>query len=146
MRRRLPLLRTVSLLTAAFAIAAVSLLVFVRVPRMATAPGQLAGGETPTRFEGVVERTDFPSLRSGQTATIRLDSYPWMQKGTLSGRVMALGESSLPGGGYAVTLSVDPNSAPGPLLDGLRGEARIATGETESLGRLLFSRMAKDSR
>jgi hypothetical protein len=37
---------------------------------------------------------------------------------------------------------VDPASAPGPLVSGLRGEARIATGETESLGRLLVSRLA----
>lgn len=163
MRRRLPLLRAVSLLIAAFVITGVGLLGFVRVPRMVAVLGRLAADQAqapdtlrtgapeadvppvPNRFECVVDSLDYPSVRPGQSAAIRLDAYPWMQKGTLSARVAAVDPTPLAGGGYAVILAVDPESPPGPLLDGLHGEARIATGETESLGRLLFARMGRGS-
>jgi hypothetical protein len=157
MRRRLPLLRTVVFLTAALVAASVLLLGFVRVPRVVVAPGRLAEETTapadtaetdapasdavPRRFLGVVPSEEGAGLRPGQTAAIRLESYPWMREGTLEGRVAFVDERS-GGSALAVTLTVDPASAPGPLVSGLRGEARIATGETESLGRLLVSRLA----
>lgn len=163
MRRRLPLLRTVVLLTTVLVIVAVALLGFVGVPRILVAPGRLmaegAGpgdglrlppgashdGGVPYRFDCVIEVLERPSVHAGQVVTIRLDAYPWMQKGTLAGRVAMVGDVPDAGGGFPVTIFVEPGPPPGPLLDGLRGEARIGTGETESLGRLLFSRMAKGS-
>ena len=151
MRRRLPLLRLVLLLIAALVIAAIGLLGFVRVPRITVAPGSIAFEPLPRHdahplphFRGVIEARDRGALRLGQSAAIRLNAYPWMQKGTLSARVTALGDTALNGGGYPVILSVDSSSSPGPLMNGLQGEARIATGETESLGRLLFSHRDKD--
>jgi hypothetical protein len=139
MRRRLPLLRTVVLLTAALAVVSVALLGFVRVPRVVVAPGRLVG--EGGRFEGVVVGADRSLLHPGRRAAIRLEAYPWMQKGTLAGRVAGVSEAPGEGGGHAVTIAVDPGTAPGPLAGGLRGEARIETGETESLGRLLVSRL-----
>lgn len=154
MRRRLPLLRTVILLTAALIAAAVILLGFVRVGRVVVAPGKLtaetAAGDTarardgvpdqPRRFQATAAAADGALLRPGQTVQIRLEAYPWMHAGTLGGRVAAVGEAA--DGAIGVTIAVDSASAPGPLVDGLRGEARIATGQTDSLGRLLLSRMA----
>ncbi len=162
MRRRLPLLRIVLVLTAALLVAAVVLLGLVRVPEVVTAPGTLAvegpgagpsaaPGDTgaapvPGRFVAVAEDGARLRLYAGQTAAVRLEAYPWMHKGTLSARVASV--AAMPGGGKGlrVTLTVDPASAPGPLLEGLRGEARIATGHTELLGRLLFARFAEASR
>ncbi len=70
--------------------------------------------------------------REGQNARIRLDSYPWLVHGTLSARVTMVAERR-EAEGYFVRLELEPENAPGPLYEGMRGRARIATAERASL-------------
>jgi multidrug resistance efflux pump len=70
--------------------------------------------------------------REGQNARIRLDSYPWLVHGTLQARVTMVAERR-EAEGYLVRLELEPEGAPGPLYEGMRGRARIATAERASL-------------
>jgi hypothetical protein len=66
-----------------------------------------------------------------------------MERGIVVGEVLEVEETPIPGGGFVVRIAVISGTPPGPLTEGLRGEARIETGETDPLGRLLFSRWAR---
>ncbi|NOT30059.1 MAG: hypothetical protein HOP15_06380, partial [Planctomycetes bacterium] len=70
--------------------------------------------------------------REGLSARLRLESYPWLVHGTLDARVAMVAERR-DEEGYLVRLEIDPTDAPGPLYEGMRGKARIATAEKVSL-------------
>ena len=101
--------------------------------RLAVAPA--------VRFEGTLSDSGRALAKPGLRAKIRLEGYPWLVHGTLSGRVERL--SGLPDtmSGFPVTLSFDAATAPGPLYEGMRGKARIVIEERVTLGRLLIERI-----
>ncbi|MCK9995481.1 MAG: hypothetical protein KAH56_04280 [Candidatus Krumholzibacteria bacterium] len=102
------------------------------------------------RFEGWLDDHGRANARQGRDVKIRLDGYPWLLYGTVRGKVefVASRREKGPGEitGFPVVVSFDPESGPGPLLDGMTGEARIMVGHRVSLGKLLLERtMGVDS-
>ncbi len=93
------------------------------------------------RFEGAVFDAGRASARPGHRVKIRLEGYPWLLHGTLAGRLDFV-DDCRSGGGFPVKVSFDPSTAPGPLYDGMKGQARIIVDEKVSLGHLLIERLA----
>ncbi len=75
-------------------------------------------------------------VASGQTARLRLSGYPWLVHGTVSARVAQVADAP-EAGGYRVRLELDDPSAIGPLFEGMRGRARIATAQRAPIAWLL---------
>ncbi len=93
-------------------------------------------------FLGIVPDEGRAHVRPGQVARIRLDAWPWMIHGVLPGRVLTVGEVRRGSGGFPVRIAIDTGRAPGPLCDGMAGEARIVVRERVSLGRLLLEHLS----
>ena len=93
------------------------------------------------RFEGTIFDSGRASSRPGYEVKIRLDGYPWMIHGTLPGRLDFVADRRDETGGFPVKVSFDPTDAPGPLFDGMKGQARIVVEEKVSLGRLLLEKL-----
>ncbi|MCE9595794.1 MAG: HlyD family secretion protein [Planctomycetes bacterium] len=74
-------------------------------------------------------------VKNGLAAKLRLDGYPWLVHGTVDAKVTLIADRA-DEHGYLVRLEIDPALAPGPLFEGMRGRARIATAESASLLRL----------
>ena len=94
------------------------------------------------RFEGLIFDTGRAAARPGFRVKIRLEGYPWLIHGTLAGRLDFVDDCRSAEGGFPVKVSFDPMSAPGPLFDGMKGQARIIVDEKVSLGRLLIEKIA----
>ena len=92
-------------------------------------------------FEGLLPDRGRARVRPGQVVKIRLDAWPWMLHGVLPGQVTSVGPVRGEGG-WPVRIEIDPARGPGPLYEGMTGEARIVVGERASLGRLLLERLA----
>ncbi len=95
----------------------------------------------PARFEGWLNDHGRAAARAGQRVKIRLDGYPWLLYGTVPGRVVFVAshrdhEAGAPG--FAVIVAPEPGAGPGPLADGMTGQARIQVGERVTLGKLLL--------
>jgi multidrug resistance efflux pump len=103
--------------------------------RLAVAPAE--------RFEGTLTDTGRALARPGLTVKIRMDGYPWLIHGTLGGRVERISDRRDTSGGFPVTISLDRDSAPGDLYEGMRGEARVVIEHKVSLGRLLLERLTE---
>lgn len=92
------------------------------------------------RFEGVIFDTGRAWTRPGLPVKIRLEGYPWLIHGTMSGRLDFVADRSNSEGGFAVKISFDPLTAPGSLYEGMKGQARIIVEEKVSLGRVLVEK------
>jgi HlyD family secretion protein len=92
------------------------------------------------RFEGVIFDTGRARTRPGFPVKIRLEGYPWLIHGTMSGRLDFVADRSNSEGGFAVKISFDPSTAPGSLYEGMKGQARIIVKEKVSLGRVLVEK------
>jgi len=101
---------------------------------------RIVGGEV-TAFEAPLPDRGRARVRPGQEVRIRLDAWPWMLHGTLHGRVVRIGPVRGPEG-FPVRIEIDRNSSPGPLYEGMTGEARIVVGDRIPVGRLLLERLA----
>lgn len=76
-------------------------------------------------------------LATGQSARLRLSGYPWLVHGTVAARVIAVDD--LPAErGYRVQLELVGEASPGPLFEGMRGRARIATAQRAPIAWLLL--------
>ncbi len=95
------------------------------------------------RFEGTLSDSGRTLARPGMAAKIRIEGYPWMIHGTLAGRVEHVSDRREPSGGFPVTISLDRDTAPGDLYEGMRGEARVIIEQKVSLGRLLLERITE---
>ncbi len=73
----------------------------------------------------------------GQTAKLRLSGYPWLVHGSLTARVTQVTERA-DERGYLVRLELDGASSIGPLFEGMRGRARIATKQRAPIAWLLL--------
>lgn len=93
------------------------------------------------RFEGVIFDAGRAGVRPGLPVKIRLEGYPWLIHGTMSGRLDFVADRSDGGGGFPVKISFDPSTAPGSLFEGMKGQARIIVEEKVSLGRLLVEKL-----
>jgi multidrug resistance efflux pump len=93
------------------------------------------------RFEGTLHDSGRASARPGLRVKIRLEGYPWLIHGTLSGHVDFVADRRSGDGGFPVKISFDSSNAPGPLYEGMKGEARIVVDEKVSLGRLLVEKI-----
>ena len=102
---------------------------------------RLSTGAT-NRFEGVIYDSGRASVRPGLQVRIRLDGYPWLLHGTLAGRLDFVADRRSEDGGFPVKVSFDSSNAPGPLYDGMKGQARIVVEEKVALGRLLVEKVA----
>jgi multidrug resistance efflux pump len=100
---------------------------------------RLSTGKTE-RFEGVIFDTGRALTRPGLAVKIRLEGYPWLIHGTLSGRLDFVADRCASEGGFPVKISFDPSTAPGSLYEGMKGEARIMVEEKVSLGRMLVEK------
>ncbi|HUV35319.1 MAG TPA: biotin/lipoyl-binding protein [Patescibacteria group bacterium] len=96
---------------------------------------------TAERFEGVLYDSGRASARPGLRVKIRLEGYPWLIHGTLSGHVDFVADRRDGDGGFPVKVSFDSSTAPGPLYDGMKGQARIVVEKKVSLGRLLIEKL-----
>ena len=101
---------------------------------------RLSTGST-NRFEGAIYDSGRASARPGFPVRIRLDGYPWLIHGTLPGRLDFVADRRSEDGGFPVNVSFDSSEAPGPLYDGMKGQARIVVEEKVSLGRLLLEKI-----
>lgn len=93
------------------------------------------------RFEGVINDNARAAVRPGLRVKIRLEGYPWLIHGTLTGRLDFVADFRTENGGFPVKVSFDASTAPGPIYDGMRGEARIVVEEKVSLGRLFIEKL-----
>lgn len=93
------------------------------------------------RFEGMLTDLGRSKARVGMIARVRLEAYPWLLHGTLEGKVAFVSERRNRDGGFSVTVLLDPEAAPGDLLEGMRGTARIHVAEKIPLGRLLLEKL-----
>jgi len=93
------------------------------------------------RFDGVLKDSGRAFAKPGYRVAIRLEGYPWLIHGSLSGRVNVVADQRSDDGGFPVEIAIDSSSAPGPLYDGMKGEARIVVEEKVSLGRLLVEKV-----
>jgi HlyD family secretion protein len=98
---------------------------------------------TADRFEGVVRDAGRTRARTGLPVKIRLDGYPWLIHGTVTGHVAFVSERRDESGGFPTTISLDEAPSPGPLYEGMGGEARIVIEEKVSVGRLLLERLVE---
>jgi multidrug resistance efflux pump len=94
------------------------------------------------RFEGIINDAGRALARPGLPVKIRLEGYPWLIHGSLSGRLDFVGDRSDERTGFPVKVSYDPESAPGPLYEGMKGQARIVIERKVLLGRLLAEKIA----
>jgi len=99
--------------------------------------------EPAERFEGSLTDGGRALARVGMAVKIRMDGYPWLIHGTVAGRVEFVSDRRDPDGGFPVTISVDPSTAPGDLFEGMRGEARVVIEHKVPLGRLLLERITE---
>jgi multidrug resistance efflux pump len=98
----------------------------------------------PARFEGWLNDHGRSAVSPGQKVKIRVDGLPWLLHGTVPGRVEVVGGQRAVGDGgegFPVVVMLTPDSGPGPLADGMAGQARIGVNRRVSLGRLLFERL-----
>ncbi len=96
------------------------------------------------RFEGRLPDLGGAKARAGLPVKIRLEAYPWLLHGTVRGRlefVAGRGDT----GGFPVIVALEGGRAPGPLLEGMFGEARIVLEEKVSLARLLVEKVVGKS-
>ena len=93
------------------------------------------------RFEGVIQDSGRRLAKPELSAKVRLDAYPWLIHGTISGRVSTIAERPSVGGGYQVQVKLDLERTPGPVYEGMNGEARILIEEKVSLVRYLFEKI-----
>lgn len=99
---------------------------------------------TPARFEGWLNDHGRIAAKPGQRVKIRVDGLPWLLHGTVPGRVEVVGgqrTTGPDGAGFPVVVSLAPGTGPGPLADGMAGQARISVDRRVSLGQLLFERL-----
>lgn len=94
------------------------------------------------RFVGTLGERGRALVEDGMWVWLRLDAYPWLIHGSLPGRVERVGERSGPQGGCPVTVIFDAGKAPGPLQEGMAGQARIVVKGKVSLGQLILERIA----
>lgn len=156
MRHRLPLLRPLSALVVLFVAVAITALCALRLERVVTAPGRLAGGAeaadgVPTRFEGWLDDRGRVAVSAGQPARVRVEALPWLRHGALTGRVDRVGASRTRGGGgegFAVVIALEVRAAGDTtrLADGLAGQARIRVARPVTLGELLFEHLKDGER
>jgi multidrug resistance efflux pump len=95
------------------------------------------------RFEGRMSDSGRAQARPGLAVKIRVEGYPWLIHGTLDGRVRNVSDRRDESGGFPVTISLDPDTAPGDLYEGMIGEARIVIEHKVSLGRILLERITE---
>ena len=99
---------------------------------------------TSARFEGWLNDHGRSAAHPGQRVKIRIDGLPWLLHGTVPGRVEVVGgqrTTGPDGSGFPVVVTITPGVGPGPLADGMAGQARISVDRRVSLGQLLFERL-----
>jgi multidrug resistance efflux pump len=101
---------------------------------------RLAGG-APDHFAGALSDSGRRRVRPGLAARIRLDGYPWLIHGTVAGQVELVAERRSDNGGFTVKIVLDPDTAPGPLFEGMAGQGRIIIEEKVALWRLLVEKL-----
>ncbi|MFH1999379.1 MAG: hypothetical protein ABIK28_06845 [Planctomycetota bacterium] len=94
------------------------------------------------RFLGRLDDSGRTVAAPGQRVMIRLDGYPWLLHGTLPGTVTIVAQGRDGDSGFPVEITINPKSGPGPLYEGMGGEARIVIEEEVSLGRLLMEKIS----
>lgn len=94
------------------------------------------------RFEGRLPDLGRARAHPGLPVKIRLEAYPWLLHGTVPGRLESVADRRDGDGGFPVIVALDGGREPGPLLEGMQGEARIVLEEKVSLARLLLEKVA----
>lgn len=95
----------------------------------------------PSRFEASMQDKARSLAARGAPAKIRLLGYPWLLHGVLEGEVEFVSERRDREGGFPVTVTLGAAEDPGPLYEGMTGEARIVVEQDVSVGRLLIERL-----
>jgi membrane fusion protein (multidrug efflux system) len=95
----------------------------------------------PVYFEGELSDAGRHKVKPGLAVKIRLDGYPWLLHGTLNGRVTQVADRRNLDGGFTVEITLDQATAPGPIFDGMAGQARIITEEKVALWQLLAEKL-----
>lgn len=93
------------------------------------------------RFEGVMPDSGRRLAEESLPVKIRLDGYPWLLHGTVAGTVETIANRPDERGGYSVGIALDLREVPGPIYEGMKGEARILVEEKVSLWRFLLERV-----
>jgi len=94
------------------------------------------------RFEGLVSDNGRALARAGLPVKIRLEGYPWLIHGSMAGRLDFIADRRDDGAGFPVKISFDPSTAPGPVYEGMAGQARIVVEKKVLLGRLIAEKVA----
>ncbi len=119
---------------------------FVLGPTRAELEGRsLAEGEELLRialpgveaFVAHVDDRGRARVAPGQDAKLRLNGYPWLVHGTVTARVAQVADTP-EAGGYRVRLELIDQGSIGPLFEGMRGRARIATAQRAPIAWLLI--------
>ena len=97
---------------------------------------------SPPRFEGSLSDAGRARARVGAITHVRLEAYPWLLHGSVEGTLTFVSEARGPQGGFTVQVQLDDSDSPGPLLNGMRGVARVVLEERVSLVRYLFESLA----
>ena len=97
--------------------------------------------EAPRRFVGFLEDASRSKVEVGDPTSIRLQAYPWLLHGVLEGSVESISERRSAGGGFMIHIALFDEPSPGPLFEGLSGEARIRVDQEVSLGTLLIEKL-----
>ncbi len=88
-------------------------------------------------FVAYVDDRGRARVAQGQEAKLRLSGYPWLVHGTVSARVAQVADAP-EAGGYRVRLELSGEGEIGPLFEGMRGRARIATAQRAPIAWLLI--------
>jgi HlyD family secretion protein len=88
-------------------------------------------------FVAYVDDRGRARVQVGQSAKLRLSGYPWLVHGSLGARVIEVADRA-DERGYRVRLEVDGAGELGPLFEGMRGRARIATKQRAPIAWLLL--------
>ncbi|HVS19124.1 MAG TPA: hypothetical protein VMT18_11035, partial [Planctomycetota bacterium] len=104
--------------------------------------GRLAAGR-PRRFRGRIDDLGRAHVEGPLPVRVRVDGYPWLLHGSVSGRLTRIDDVAAGASGFEVEVTLEPpfERAQVELFEGMRAEGRILVEERVSLVRLLFERL-----
>lgn len=99
------------------------------------------GQSQAERFEGLVGELGRAHVAEGMPVKLRVEGYPWLLHGSLSGRTSHLGTRNA-GAGFAVEVELEGDRRGLVLHEGMHATARILVEEAVPLWRLVLERVA----